>query len=64
MVLAVPFFATEVQAAPIFTAYLPPAQLRRSRTKESSYRIFPAGYAEGTPYKRKSYTRFFDTEGI
>ena len=64
MVLAVPFFATEVQAAPMFTAYLPPTQLRRSPSRESWYRVFPAGFAEGTPYMRPSYTRFFDTEGI
>lgn len=64
MVLAVPFFATETQAAPMFTAYLPPTQLRRSRSRESWYRVFPAGFSKGTPLRRPSYARFFDAEGV
>ena len=64
MVLAIPLFATAVEAAPMFTAYLPPTQLRRLNNTSDGYRVFPARFADGGPEVRPSYSKFFDRDGI
>jgi hypothetical protein len=64
MVLAIPFFARETEPAPLFTAYLPVAQIRPLGTKLGLFRASPAVFRDGGPQIRPHYRRFFDTEGL
>jgi hypothetical protein len=63
MVLALIFFPTTHERAPLFTAFLPRCQVR-SGQKPGQYYAFPASFREGKAEMRRDFRHFFDTAGL
>lgn len=61
MVLAIPYFTSELLATPCCVAYLP-FGLVRSHSR--GFRCEPASFKNGVPRPRREYKKFFDDVGI
>ena len=61
MVLAIPYFTSELLATPCCVAYLP-FGLVRSHSR--GYRSEPATFKNGIPKPRREYKKFFDDMGV
>jgi len=64
MILAIPFFTTSSEKAPVITAFLPMPCIRPNQNNPGEYRALPASFEDGVPVKRRDYTRFFDKAGL
>jgi hypothetical protein len=61
MILAIPYFTSRSQAAPLMIAWLPRGELRPS---SRGWRCHPATFLEGLPQPRPGYRHFFGAAGL
>jgi hypothetical protein len=62
MVLAIPYFVSVTENAPVHIAYMPRSQIRTQ--KSSGFSCNPACFTDGRPQPRRDFKKYFNSVGL